>query len=386
MRLRGLFLMLRGNWFSLFIIDFYSEPTIKKHMRRHLIKTVTLVVTSLLAICTAADAAELVLSDGSRLVGIVDSIEDGVVRFKPGWSDALEIPQAAVISIIDSEPSNYRLETGEVLRGTAQSAERGLVIKSTSAEVAVSVSDIRSAWLPGQMDPEEEARLKAVEAQVRRWSYQVGFDVSGSSGNAENLGSAVDAQAKLEGPNDRLLLYGNYHYKETDGLRSADEQKGGIRYTNFFGKKYGWFVREELERDTFEGIDFRSTTALGLSYRFIKEERLSLEGSAGLSYRYDSFADVGLANEDFPGLDFGADLAWQFADWGKLVTTVTYLPSFEDFADYLLEQETGVDVPLGVSDAWVMRFGFSNQYNSQPSGGRKNLDTTWFARLILNWD
>lgn len=369
-----------------FIVDFWLEPTITKHMRRHLIPTITLVLASLLATWSAADAAELALSDGSRLVGSVESIQDGVIRFKPSWSDVLEIPQAEVVSMTDSEPANYRLATGEVLRGSARSTESGVVIESSSAEVAVRVGDIRSSWSPGQLDPEEEARLKAVEAQVRRWSYQVGFDVSGSSGNGENLGSAIDAQAKLEGPNDRLLLYGNYHYKETDGLRSADEQKGGIRYTNFFGKKYGWFVREELERDTFEGIDFRSTTALGLSYRFIKKERLSLEGSAGLSYRYDSFADAGLANEDFPGLDFGADLAWQFADWGKLVTTVTYLPSFEDVSDYLLEQETGVDVPLGVSDAWVMRFGFSNQYNSQPSGGRKNLDTTWFARLILNWD
>jgi putative salt-induced outer membrane protein YdiY len=334
----------------------------------------------------AAQAGRIELSDGSRVMGSIVSLKDGILTVKTQWADALSIPQDQVVSLSSETVVNFRLKTGEILRGTAQAAEGAVIIASASAEASVPVASIEAVWAAGERDPAEVARLAAVEAQVRKWSYQVGFDMSGSSGNAENLGSSLNAQAKLEGPNDRLLLYGNYTYKETDGLRSADEQKGGIRYTNFFGEKYGWFVREELERDTFEGVDFRSTTALGLSYRFVKKERLSLEGSLGLSYRYDSFGDVGLADADFPGLDIGADFSWQFADWGKLVTNVTYLPSVEDLSDYLIEQETGIDVPLGTSDAWVMRFGLSNQYNSQPAGMRKELDTTWFARLLLNWD
>jgi putative salt-induced outer membrane protein YdiY len=159
-----------------------------------------------------------------------------------------------------------------------------------------------------------------------------------------------------------------------------------MRYTNFFTEKLGWFIRQELERDTFEGIDFRSTTAAGLTYRFIKEERLSLEGSAGLSYRYDDYSDPGLDSDGYPGLDFGLNLDWQFADWGRLVTAVSYIPSLDDFGDYLIEHESGIDVPLGTSDNWVMRFGLRNQYNSAPSGGREKLDTTYFARMILSWD
>jgi putative salt-induced outer membrane protein YdiY len=350
-------------------------------------KTRMRLALAIVAVCTVPlRAAEVVLQDGSRLVGQLESIEGGVLVLKPSWGDAIRIPQAEVVTVENESPATYRLRTGEVLSGEIRLDSAGPVIVSASAEVVVPVSQIEAAWLPGAEDPAEAARVRALEAQVRRWTYQLGFDLSGSAGNAENLGTSVNAQAKLEGPSDRLLLYGSYNYKETDGLRSADEQKAGMRYTNFFGEKMGWFVREELERDTFEGVDFRSTTALGLSYRFIKRDRLSLEGSAGLSYRYDSYSDVGADNVDFPGLDFGADLGWQFADWGKLVTKASYIPSFEDLGDYIIEQETGVDVPLGVSDAWVMRFGLSNQYNSRPSGNREKLDTTWFARLLLNWE
>jgi hypothetical protein len=91
-------------------------------------------------------------------------------------------------------------------------------------------------------------------------------------------------------------------------------------------------------------------------------------------------------SDGYPGLDFSLNLGWQFAEWGKLVSFLSYTPSFDDFGQYLLEHESGVDVPLGTSDKWVMRFGMSNKYNSEPSGGREKLDTSYFARLILVWD
>jgi hypothetical protein len=82
---------------------------------------------------------------------------------------------------------------------------------------------------------------------------------------------ATALKATLEGPNDRLQFYLGWQYAEAEQLvggeeemiRSTDEVIGGVSYTNFFTKEYGWYVREELERDQFENIDFRSTTAAG---------------------------------------------------------------------------------------------------------------------------
>ena len=165
-----------------------------------------------------------------------------------------------------------------------------------------------------------------------------------------------------------------------------------MKYTNFFSDRMGWFIREELERDTFEGIDFRSTTAGGLTYKFITEDRLSLEGSGGISYRYESYRDLDPDDEipapeddGFPGLDLGLDLGWQFADWGELSTSLAYLPSFDDFGDFLLIHESGVNIPLDTADNWILRIGLSHKYNSEPGPGLEELDTTYFTRLILSW-
>jgi putative salt-induced outer membrane protein YdiY len=343
-------------------------------------------LAALALFATGAQAATLSLTDGSMIKGSLEKVHDGVYHFKTGFAGVLEIPQAQVAALDSEDAIAVRTETGEVFQGSIVTGPDGkMTVASSGGAVRTGLSSVKSAWQPGARDPIQVAHEAELAGKMRKWSYTAGVDISGSDGNSENFGSALHFEAKLEGPEDRLLMYASYKYKETDGLRSEDEQKGGIKYTNFFSGKWGWFVREEIERDSFEGIDFRSTTAAGITRRFITEDRMTLEGSAGISYRFEAYSDDALTDEGFPGLDLALDYNWQFADWGKLVTHVSFVPSIDDLGDFLIEHESGIDVPLGTSDAWVLRFGLSNQYNSSPSAGREKLDTSYFTRLILNW-
>lgn len=346
-----------------------------------------ILLTALLFVGLSVQAATLSLTDGSVIKGDLEKVHDGKVYFKTGFAGVLEIPQAQIAGLNSETPVAIHTESGEVFEGSVVTAPSGaMTVSSSGGSVKTNISTVKSAWKPDGRDPIVLAREAEMEGKLRKWAYTAGVDISGSDGNSENFGSALHFEAKLEGPEDRLLMYASYKYKETSGIRSEDEQKGGIKYTNFFSEKLGWYVREEIERDSFEGIDFRSTTGAGLSRRWIKEERKSLETSAGFSYRFEGYSDPLLSDEGFAGLDFALDYMWQFADWGKLVTHFSFLPSVDDFGDHLIEHESGVDIPLGTADAWVLRFGLSNQYNSNPNSGREKMDTTYFTRLILNWD
>ncbi len=346
-----------------------------------------IVLTTLLFVGLNVQAATLSLTDGSVIKGDLEKVHDGKVYFKTGFAGVLEIPQAQIAGLNSETPVVIHTESGEVFQGSVVTAPNGaMTVSSSGGSVKTNISTVKSAWKPDGRDPIVLAREAEMEGKMRKWAYTAGVDISGSDGNSENFGSALHFEAKLEGPEDRLLMYGSYKYKETSGIRSEDEQKGGIKYTNFFSEKWGWFVREEIERDSFEGIDFRSTTAAGVTRRWIDEKRQSLETSAGFSYRFEGYSDPLASDEGFAGLDLALDYMWQFADWGKLVTHLSFLPSIEDFGDHLIEHESGVDIPLGTSDAWVLRFGLSNQYNSNPNGGREKMDTTYFTRLILNWE
>lgn len=341
---------------------------------------------AVLLLALTGEAATLVLKDGSSIAGELEKIHEGTVYFRTSFAGVIEVPLDQVSGLDSLEAVNVRTAEGEVFQGPVRTEGGELEVASAAGTVRTGLDTVVAGWETGGRDPIVAAREAELEGQLRKWTYMAGVDISGSDGNSDDFASSIVAEAKLEGPSDRLSLYGSYKYKETDGVRAEDEQIGGIKYTNFFTEKWGWYVREELERDTFEGIDFRTTTAAGLTYRFIKRERLSLEGSAGITYRYESFTDAGVESDGSPGLDLGLDLNWQFADWGRLVSSLSYTPSFDDFGQYLIQHESAVDIPLAKSDKWFLRFGISNDYNSEPSGGRKELDTSYFARLLLLWD
>lgn len=349
-------------------------------------RIVSVLSAGLLASGMPLQGASLELSDGSRLEGELLEIHEGTVRIATAFAGELSIPLEQVVNLSTEEVMQLRTGSGEVLVGPVQGSGGQLAVESSSGRSQTSLAEVEAAWQAGERDPAVVAREAELADQLRSWQFRIGADVSGSDGNTEEFGSSLQVSATLEGPSDRLNFYGNYTYAETNGVRSSDEQKGGVRYTNYFTERWGWFVRQELERDTFEGVDFRSTSAAGISHKIIEQERLKLEGTAGLSYRYEDYSDDTSEADGFPGLDFGLDLDWQFADWGKWVSSLSYIPSVDDFGDYLIEHESGVDIPLGTSDFWVMRFGLSHQYNSEPDGGRDELDTTYFARLILTWE
>lgn len=323
--------------------------------------------------------------NGSQLVGIIDRIEDGVVYLKPDFSDVIEVPVDRIVSIESDEPISLRTEQGNIQTGSLRSPEEGTVaVTGPSGELMTPITQVASGWQQGARDPVVVAEEKALKGQLRRWTYEAGANISGRSGNSDSDRVGLHMRATLTGPSDRLAFYGSYDYAETDGTRGADEMKAGTRFTSYFTQNLGWFIRSELERDTFEGVDFRSTNAGGLSYRFIQEPDMELEGSAGVSYRYEDY--IGGGSEDYPGLDFGLRFVWQFADWARLTSHVSYVPSVEDFSEYLLEQDTGVEIPLASSDFWRLRVGLNHRYNNRPEAGRTSLDTAYYVRMLLSWD
>ncbi|MDP0501075.1 MAG: DUF481 domain-containing protein [Verrucomicrobiota bacterium JB022] len=359
-----------------------------------------LLLGSLALMVSSLAADEVRVSDGSVLKGTIEKIHDGKVHLKTAYAGTLVIPQDQVVSFMTDEPVAVRLEGGNVAQGPVRpTAGNQLQIQTNAGTMTSNVGAVEASWPAGGTDPDVAATEAALRGQLRTWAYQASLDLSGKAGNTEKTSTSARVQATLEGPSDRLRLYSAFEYANDGDDTTAKEIIGGFNYTNFFTEKWGWYVREELEKDEFEGIDLRSLTGAGANYRFYNYQDFKLEGRTGLSYRYESYVPVTGDNPDTPviettytpdsegylGLDFGLDLYWKFAAWGDLQSKWTYTPAFEDFNQYIVQQDTSVNIPLAFSDQWKLGIGVSNTYNSKPEGDKENLDTTYFTRLILNW-
>lgn len=346
-----------------------------------------LVCATLLVANLSADVVET--KNGARIVGKVLRISDGAIAIETTYAGTLAIKQSEVSTLTTDTPVAVRLASGTRMDGKVTGGPDGsLQIAGSDGTITTTIGKVAASWTAGGKDPE-------ISAMERHWTYEAAADVTGKNGNKEQLGTAASIRAVLKTKQDTLQFYSAYDRQETDDVKSADQFKAGVDYQNNFKGKSSWYVRDEGGFDRVKEIELYNVAGAGFGYDLIKEAKHLLTTRAGLSYRYEGYKRTGTDDVNSSGLDFG--LAHELTrDTWKLVNRLSYVPSFDDFANYRANHESYVEVPLTAPN-WKVRFGVSNDYNSHPGFKAENdpatgqpipiekMDTSYFIRLVLSW-
>lgn len=336
---------------------------------------VALIIAFAASAATQADVVET--KNGARIVGKVVKISDGTITMKTDYAGELAIKQSEVTSIATDEPITVRLASGTVLQGTLSTDAGALKITGADGQLTTNVEKVAATWAAGGEDPQ-------VSALRRNWSFEAAADITGKTGNSEQLGTAVSARATLKTPQDTLQFYTAYDRQVVDGEKSADQFKAGVDYQNNFAGRKSWYVRDEGGFDRVKEIELYNIAAFGVGYDLIKEPTHLLTARTGLSYRYEGYIDPATTDVSSAGLDLGLNHEWEFTN-SKLVNRVAYVPTFDDFGNFRLTHESFYEIPL-VAPYWKLRLGLANDYNSQPGTGVEKLDTSYFTRFVLAWE
>jgi len=328
------------------------------------------------SLLSRADVIET--KNGARLVGKITKVDGSNVKLTTDYAGDLSVKQSEVVGIQTDGPRFVRIKGGTVMEGVLLPTEVGKIeIKGRDGVTTASVETIVDTWAQGSPDP-------AVVALERKWSYEASADLTGKSGNSEQLGTSFAFRANQTGPHDKLKLYTAYNRQRTDGTISADQFKAGADYSNNFSGRTSWYVRDEGGFDHVKDIVSYNTSAAGFGYDFVQKPLHLLTGRAGLAFRYENYRNPATSDVKDLALDFGLHHEYTF-NRSKLVNTLSYTPSINDFTDYHFEHESYYEIPL-MDPKWKLRMGVSNDYNSKPGTGIDRLDTTYFTRLVLDWD
>jgi putative salt-induced outer membrane protein YdiY len=314
--------------------------------------------------------------NGASIVGKVAKIDGGSVVVDTDYAGTITIKQSEVTGITTDAPVAVRLASGTRIDGKVSGSAGALQVVGADGTITTSVDKVAASWLAGGKDP-------AVTALERTWAYETSIDVAGKSGNKSQLGTAGQVRAKLVGPTDKLEFYTGYDRQVTNGTKSADQFRAGVDYQSNFSGSSSWYIRNEGGFDRIKDIQFYDVTAAGYGYDFVKKPKQSVTGRLGFSFRNENYKSPLTPDVNAAGLDVGLSHNLQLTD-ASIINRLTFVPSFNDFANYRLAHESFYEMPF-VSPSWKLRVGVSNDYNSKPGKGVDKLDTSYFTRLVLNW-
>jgi putative salt-induced outer membrane protein YdiY len=341
----------------------------------------TLLLGLTIVCCTSAARADVVTTtDGSRLVGTVQKITPAQVELKTSYAGVLTVAMTEVTSLATDAPITTRLTDETTVTGvTTVAADKSIQISSATQQTTATLDTLKAAWLPDATPPPESGY------DPRHWVYSLGADFSGKRGNTDQSANRFVGDLALVTRLDELRMYTSYEHDETDNDETADETIVGASYNAYFADPWGWYVRSELERDSFEDIDLRATVAGGLSWRPVNTPTQMLKFYSGVGYRHESY-ETDIEDNNSTTLDFGMNHRWIVSPWLTLLNDLSYTPAVDDFGNYLFVQDSSLEMPVGTGRRWLVRIGVRNDYNSEPAPDRDELDTAYYTRILVRFE
>ncbi len=349
------------------------------HASRSPLSTVfTILIVAVAAATTHGDSVRL--RDGSVIHGKIKGTKDGKVSVDTSFAGVVSLKPDMILMVESDSDLHIALQSGNVVRGKMISDNSGRRIQSDQGSIDATHDQIIAVWLPGQKNP----LAPPDDGDKRKWKYEAHLNIAGKTGNSEEISTGGGAKAILESSEDKLLLYMRGESTKNNGTKTTEEIFGGIDYESSFSERHSWYTRIELEVDDIEQIELRTTAAAGYGHFHIKRDNRTLRSRVGLQFRHESFEKGN--SESSPGLDLGLFHMVKATEYGKLTSEIVYTPSFRDFGNYRAYHESSWDFPLLKSNKWFLRTGVSNEYNSMSAKNADRLDTTYFTRLLLQWE
>jgi putative salt-induced outer membrane protein YdiY len=219
------------------------------------------------------------------------------------------------------------------------------------------------------------------------WHGDTALGLSLARGNANTflLSGSATADNKWE-QNDLKLgadgQYGFNNWGQTNQTQSTEAIHGFIDYKRLFTERFYGGARIDGFHDDIASIQYRLIVGPAVGYYFIKSDASKLSGEFG-----PSFIDERLGHEDssYVTIRFSerGEHTFNKAKTAKVWEEVDYMPQVDDFSNYLLNSEVGVEAALNAR--FSLRVCADDKFDSKPAAGHKANDILLVCSLVYKY-
>lgn len=215
------------------------------------------------------------------------------------------------------------------------------------------------------------------------WTGSVAAGITGSSGNTDRFNFRTSLNLNRETDAMITALEAVYSYAKDDGTETENRARFLARNDwRFDDSPWRLFVLGTIDYDEFQNWDLRYTGIVGVGYEFVKNDRTTVLGRAGIGGTYEQ----GGTDEEFtPEGLLAIDVSHQLTERSKITATAEYYPSFDDLTNFRLIGRAAYEVLVDPELNLTLRLGVEDRYDSDPGDGFKRNDIDYFATLVWSF-
>ena len=213
-----------------------------------------------------------------------------------------------------------------------------------------------------------------VAAKASENSIAIG--VTMTDGNSDTLLGTASFLHERKGDEYTLRLGIDGAYGETDDERTAENVKGVAEYRRLISERAYILGNLTALYDDIADVDYRVVLSIGPGYYLMKSDAATLSVDVGPAYITEKVD--GEERDEF-ALRAGERYERKLSDTAKVWQALEYIPLADDFNDYLLNAEIGIEA--AVNSSVSLRLVVKNAYDSTPAEDHEKSDTTVIGAL-----
>ena len=325
-------------------------------------------------------ADELLLRDGSKLLGTIVKKDNGVLEFKTSYAGMIKVKWAEIEEVRADEPFKVMLKNDDILMTT--------VIRNTP--------DVATLETGTQDDPApvELAQSDIAFINPEDWRLGKGYKFTGRAnlgyererGNTDTDELDLDFDMTYRRLKDRFIAFGELE-RDTDNDRDKDQTtsdnwKLSTRYHRFINKKLFWGGVLAFDADDKADRELRVVAGPLVGYQFYESRPMNLGVEVGITRVHESYKNESDNNYTAGGWSINFD-KYLFDEFMQFYHRQRGLISFEDVNDTILDTWTGLRFPLVYG--FVASTELQTEYDGDAAENADDFDTTYLLKLGYEW-
>jgi putative salt-induced outer membrane protein len=218
------------------------------------------------------------------------------------------------------------------------------------------------------------------------WDATASVGLTLTRGNSKTVLFTGNLQAAKKWQKNELNLGLDGVYGENNDVESAESIRGFGQFNRLFSERAFGYLRVEALHDGIANIDYRLTVSPGGGYYFLKTTNTTLRAEIGPGYIYEKIGSATVNGEFKPShsksymtLRVAERFDHKLNDRVKIWQTAEYLPQVDQFSNYIINAEVGIETAMTkhLSQQTLLQ----NSYDNDPAPGRHKNDLKLIAAL-----